>query len=226
MRYPQLNPFDYLNPPKFIFRLSLTSWLLTLSACFSTHLGEYKPPTDLSKLVDSAETFIPLQVANPLSDSSHGYQYLLAALPISRVFPDDLANMLTDKLTLHAGLNRYGLTKILPNTPLLPRLKVKIEDVSINGYDLIVVRRPSASITITGSLHTAKNTVKECSATGSASEYSRFAFTPHLNQVLERATDSAAQQLIACLGLGGAQESYYEAIRSDTVSPALINPAE
>jgi hypothetical protein len=172
-----------------------------VSGCFSTHLSESSPPPDLDALVESAQVHLPLYVQNPLEGSSHGYQFLLIVLPITRVFPDQLTSLVTTKMTTHAGFGGYGLLSRLPPGTPTPRLEVSIESVSVNGYDLIVTRRPSASITLRGRLFTAEGTMRDCQSSGSFSEFARFAFAGDLEGALERATDTAAKELVGCLGL-------------------------
>lgn len=173
---------------------------ILLLGCFSTHLIDQEPRDDLQRLVQSSHYTLPLVVTNPQSHSSHGYQFVLGIFPLTRIFTDTISETVTAKLQLHAGRAAIGLTtpKLTPTD--LPRLEVVITSVSINGYDLLVVRRPSAHITLQGVLLTPDGNSRSCEVMGEHTETTRFAFSPQLNQVLASAVDSAAEKLIACLG--------------------------
>lgn len=196
-------PPQHTTQRKPLIRRALLLGLMTLvlSGCFTTHLTDSAAVPELDSLVESAQVHIPLYVSNPLEGSSHGYQFLLFVLPITRVFPDELQQLVTTKVTTHAGFAGYGLLSRLPAGTPLPRLEVSIEAASVNGYDLLVTRRPSASVTLRGRLFTRDATTRDCETSGSHSEFSRFAFARDLQAALERAVDAASKELVLCLGL-------------------------
>jgi hypothetical protein len=183
------------------WRLGLLACTLYLIGCFRVELGAFHSPPQLRDLVEASSNPLPLSVTYPLSDSSHGYQFLLGVIPVTRVFPDDLNNLVIAKLAMYAGFSRYGVEVVSPSEKIIPRLEVVIQEVAVNGYDLVVTRRPSASITLSGTLRQVDGHVRECRATGSFAEFSRFAFAEDLKLALEKAADKAAQDLLECLGL-------------------------
>lgn len=150
---------------------------------------------------------MPLYLSNPFEDKGSGFQFLFFILPISRVFPDGLSQLVTSKLTTHAGFGKYGLLQTPLGSRPSARLEVEVREVEVQGYDLVVVRRPSASITLSATLHTTDGVSRACQTSGSYSEFARFAFVPDLENVLEQATDRAAQELIRCLGLAQFSEA-------------------
>jgi hypothetical protein len=177
-----------------------------LSACFRAELGRFETPPEIDNLADSASRHLALSVTNPRADSSHGYQFLLFIIPVTRVFPDGLAELVATKLTMYAGFSGNGLHQDLKADHPTSRLTAHVDSVSVNGYDLLVTRRPSASITLRAALYTRDGSIRECKARGSFSEFSKFAFEEELRHALDRATDAAARELLECLGLFNARE--------------------
>ncbi len=184
--------------------LSIRASLFTtslLQGCFAVHLQSFTPLPQLTQLVESCPTTIPLSVLHPSGDSSRGYQFLLGVIPVTRVYPDSLREIVSTTLATHAGLAHCGLTTSQEHSRELPRFEVAITSASVNGYDLIVVRRPSASVSLEGTLLGPDGTAKRCQAEGSFSEFSRFAFAEQLEAALEQASTRAALMLLSCLGL-------------------------
>ncbi len=165
--------------------------------------------------MESASRHIALTVTNPLSDSSHGYQFLLFAIPVTRVFPNGLADLTASKLTMYAGFAGNGLHQGPGVAHTSPRIDARVESVSVNGYDLLVTRRPSASITLSATLYNRDSSIRKCEAHGSFSKFSKFAFEEDLKYVLDRATDAAARDLLECLGLFDARE--FEAVHGKEI---------
>jgi hypothetical protein len=179
--------------------------LLFLSGCFSIQLISDQPVKDLERLVRSAKSPVALLVQNPESDFSCGYQFLFGVIPLTRVFVQSASDAVVAKLQLHAGQAGIGLHQNLTvnrsTSEKTPRLEVSVISISVNGYDLIFFRRPSASISLRATLFTEDNAPRICEASGQHSEFSRFAFARELNEALGLATDLAAQKLLTCLGL-------------------------
>ena len=182
-----------------------------LSGCFTTHLNNYKSTPGLDTLVSSAEHSLPLNVVNPSPNVSRGFQFLLGILPTSRVFTEDLASIVTSRLQFHAGSAGYGLNPSDELPPTKARVIALISDATINGYDLLFIRRPSASVTMEGSLFNQSGLVTSCAENGNYSELSKFAFESDLIRALELAADQAAQKLTKCLGIG-AQLNTHDAL--------------
>jgi hypothetical protein len=186
-----------------MFRKTLLLILpLSLFGCFTTHLNTYESTPGLDSLVSSAEHSLPLNVINPSPDVSRGFQFLLGIIPTSRVFTEDLEAIVTSRLRFHAGSAGYGLTTHDKSPINGPRLIVNISDAKINGYDLLFIRRPSASVTLEGSMFNQSGLVSSCLESGTHSELSKFAFESDLIHALEEAADQAARKLTSCLGFG------------------------
>jgi hypothetical protein len=82
-----------------------------------------------------------------------------------------------------------------------PHLTVIVKDVRISGYDLIFVRRPSASLTLSGTLKLPNHAPRVCEATADSSEVTKFAFSSELNAVLQESFTTSARELFDCLQL-------------------------
>ncbi len=189
-------------PTKLTLLPAILLILTSLDGCFSTYLEPYIPPTDLSSLVDSSRVKLPICIRSSLDNTSRGYQYLFFALPLARIYTDDLKKMVLDKITTNAGLAGMGLIANSTCAERTPHLQIQIKHVRVNGYDFVAIRKPSASITIDGVAHLSLGTVRECKASGSFSEYKRFAFAPDLSRALENATQEATTKLLKCFELG------------------------
>ena len=176
--------------------------LVALQACFSTHLQSFEPLPQLEQLVESSPTKIALHVQRSDTDSSAGNQFLFFIIPVTRVFPDTTEAIVRSKFITRAGLAGIGLTTTAENSPpVTPRIDVQIDSVAVSGYDLFVVRRPAASISLTATLVTHDGTSRRCSTSASYATFARFAFAKQLEQAIEEASDSAAVKALTCLGL-------------------------
>ncbi len=172
-----------------------------LTGCFTTHLVPDEPWAELDRLVEVSPKRLPVVVYDPASDVSHGYQFLPGILPFSRVFAERASDVVVARLQLHAASAGVGLYKRSPDTQPSSRLEVNISSLDIDGYDLIVFRRPSARVTLSGTLFSSDGLPQVCSEVGEHSEIKRFAFAPELNRALSIATDIAAKKLLECLGI-------------------------
>jgi hypothetical protein len=149
---------------------------------------------------------MPLSIEHRGADRSHGYQFLFFVLPVARVFPDHLSDLVADKLTTYAGFGKVGLLRGVDAPAPSTGISVLIESVSVNGYDILVTRRPTASISLRGQLYQRGVIRRDCRATGSFSEFARFAFAEDLQRSLEQAVDAAARDLLECMGIFSPQD--------------------
>jgi hypothetical protein len=172
-----------------------------LPGCFSTHLV---PATEsdalIDKLIASTSSNLPLKISFPEAQKSHGFQFIIGIIPFSRIFAEKLPDTLTAKLQFHAAKSGYGLTQN-SSSKSGHMLSVNVDNLSLNGFDILVIRNPSASVSLTGTIRLASGRSKVCSAQGSSSHLAKFAFSPQLNHALDLALDSAAKDLLSCLGL-------------------------
>jgi len=175
--------------------------LLAVSACFAVHIPPEDTAPEVKRLLESTSQTVALVVNNPTAESSHGHQFMLGIIPVTRIFPDGLTEIVTTALQVQAGLAGVGLVKETASNSAQTYLDVTIQDVDIDGYDLIVLRRPSAHVTLRGTVKSPLGSIRVCEKDGHYSELSRFAFTAELRQALENAAKNAAAGLLECLGV-------------------------
>lgn len=178
----------------------LCTLLASFCGCFSTHLPETTIPSHLPRLLRLSEQDIPTTLKYASSTQTLGYQYLLA-MPLSRVYAPHLQKILTQRLALHAGINKYQLIFNNPSAIADTRIEVSIKDIRVNGFDLLVVRKPTTHLTIQATLYRFGKSSRECTTRQDVSDLKAFAFSEELQAVLETAIDRAAQDIITCLGL-------------------------
>lgn len=179
----------------------LTTFLVSLTGCFTTELPEVPGPSALPQLINAAEIQMPLKVAIGDESENIGYQYMLFGIPVARVDAPFISAVVRNALTTHAGVGQIGLMPPSEYGLENPRVEVRVSKLRVNGYDFLFFRRPAASITMVGTFHQRPGRMRECEVTGEYAEFAKFAFADDLNRVLEQASDTAAEQLVSCLGL-------------------------
>ena len=105
------------------------------------------------------------------------------------------------QLSIAAALRGYNLIRHQPPSPPPTRLEVSISSLTINGYDLLVVRKPTASVSIKGSLYRDNQLTRECEATSVASSAASYAFAGELQTAEAEVLLNASADLLNCLGL-------------------------
>jgi hypothetical protein len=195
--------------PTIEFRYGLLLPLVALlTGCFRTALPSLPAPAALPRLVRAADTQIPLYLSTPEGNRRLGFQYLLMAIPVSRIYSSHVADLVRTTLTTRAGFGRVGLVAPSRLGPMTnSRLEVSVSSVSVNGWDFLIIRRPSASIALSAEYIAPTGIAHSCEVTGSHSKLSPFAFERDLNEVLEGASVDAATKLIDCLRLGDGSRS-------------------
>lgn len=179
---------------RFLGPLSLAT---SVAACAGANLAT--PPTDpaLKRLLNTAYTNVDLLIETDLpTPTIVGHQYLLAILPFGRVRVEDVRSYLEEKL-ITAGAMRG----IMFNHSGEPRktealLKVRINSLSVSGYDLIFFRRPFADVQISGELLLKDSRTYAASVQHEKGDYTRFAFEPELQAVLDKAATEACDSLL------------------------------
>ena len=132
---------------------SLLTPLLLCAGCFASYVAPPPLPLEVQRLVATADRLVELRTTLPDPSTRVGHQYLLFLFPLTRVYPQELSTGLETQLQLDAASRGYRLVrgKPAPGKGGL-QLSVEVAEISLNGYDLLFVRRPSASVTLRGSL--------------------------------------------------------------------------
>jgi hypothetical protein len=196
-----------------IRNLVTTITTVLLSGCFSVDLPPQTPPDGLRKLAQLSDVNLPVRISTDgLTDSRRGFQYLFMALPISRVHTPNLANDALTQLSVAGGLRGYSFRLLNDNetTPLY--LDLRITDASVNGYDLLFIRKPTSTVSLDAKLIEGGIVKRECSVTQSASNTSHFAFSAELQSALGEALLQSSYKALDCLSLGAPYSSDVESI--------------
>lgn len=174
---------------------------IALVGCFSSSLSPTTvAPREVERLRLLAEKRLPLSLKLTTPPATAvGYQYILLMFPVARVYAPALRQDVVDGLTATAAAAGHSIETLSASQVTSPRLEVTASNVTVSGYDLIFVRRPSASITLKATLSSPGRLDRTCEAFGSVTRTKRFAFAPELEQVLRESIEAATRDLAACL---------------------------
>jgi hypothetical protein len=173
-----------------------------LSACFSFQLPPLEHPAEVQRLLNIPDVPMALRLHVEEPSSSVGYQFVGALVPVTRVYAPHIERDIATHLAIEAAARRYKLQPELGGTTTsYPHLTVNVSDLRISGYDLIFVRRPSASITLTGILELPNHPQRRCETHAEDAATTRFAFSTELNMVLQDVLRTSTRELFDCLGL-------------------------
>jgi hypothetical protein len=175
---------------------------IALTGCFSTELEPLEPPSGLEKLESVSDTTIPVRLQTTgLQERTLGYQYLFMAIPLARVYAPNLENDLRLQLSVAGGLRGYRFIEPTDTSKLL--LEITVEELSVDGYDLIVVRKPTSSVTMKARLTRNGDVERECVESYQASNTAHYAFAGELQQALSESLLHGSYKLLDCLGFKG-----------------------
>lgn len=186
------------------------SWAITLSVatcltgCFPMEVTGLEAPSGLEKLLAVSDSNVPISIdTRGYQNRSLGHQYLLMAIPITRIYLPSLEGDTALQLSVACGMRGYRCSTN-PSNVGQQTLAITVTDVNINGYDLLVVRKPTASVTLTGELRRGGEVVRSCEESSSATNTAHYAFNAELQHALGEALLQASYKLLDCLGLTGA----------------------
>ena len=83
-------------------------------------------------------------------------------------------------------------------------LEITIRDARVNGYDLLVVRKPAASVTMFAQLFENGEVIRSCEENYTATNTTHYAFTSELQSALGEALLQGSYKLLDCLGMNRA----------------------
>lgn len=164
-----------------------------------------EPPSGLDKLIEVSDSSLPVTInTSGFDNRTVGHQYLLMAFPITRIYLPSLKNDLGMELSVACGMQGYRCAPLEPDTTR-QTLAVTLTALSVNGYDLLFVRKPTASVTLSGELRRDGELVRSCEESSSATNTAHYAFNAELQHALGEALLQASYKLLDCLGLSGAK---------------------
>lgn len=189
-------PHRILNP-------LITLATFAVSGCFSVSLPEQTPPDGLHKLAQLSDVRLPVRISTDgMEASRRGFQYLFLALPVSRVYTPTLAADLLTQLSVAGGLRGYSFRQLADNEVAPLYLDLRITETSVNGYDLLFIRKPTASVALDAKLIERGVVNRECAVAESASNTAHFAFSAELQSALAEALLQSSYKALDCLSLG------------------------
>ena len=175
--------------------------LLTLSACFSTHLPALDHHASIQRLRQLASTELALSVNSEAVNGVAGFQFL-TVLPVTRVYTPNFKEDLSAQLSLDAGLRGYRTVSPESAGGSTNHLSVTVQELTVSGYCYFIMRQPHAQITLRGELRAPDgHLISSCETAASSSFTARFAFSTELNEVLRISITDASAQLFTCLGI-------------------------
>jgi hypothetical protein len=80
-------------------------------------------------------------------------------------------------------------------------LEITIRDLTVNGYDLLVVRKPTASVTMSARLFEDGKLARACEERYIATNTAHYAFAAELQNALSESLLHGSYKLLDCLGL-------------------------
>jgi hypothetical protein len=185
-------------------------WIITLvapfllTACFSTELTPLEPPSGLEKLVNLSDSNIPVQIQTAgFHDHFVGHQYLFFAIPMTRIYLPNLEADTRMQLSVACGMRGYRCTESATQGSKRV-LEITIRDARVNGYDLLVVRKPAASVTMFAQLFENGEVIRSCEENYTATNTTHYAFTSELQSALSEALLQGSYKLLDCLGMNRA----------------------
>ena len=182
-------------------------WLLNftlitlLTGCFASELPPVEPPSGLEKLLSVSDSALPVRIQTEgFSDSSLGHQYLFFVIPLTRVYAPAVATDLRTQLSVACGMRGYRCSE--EPTPASARmLEITIRDLTVNGYDLLVMRKPTASVTMAAKLYEKGQVTRACEESYTATNTAHYAFAAELQNALGESLLHGSYKLLDCLGL-------------------------
>lgn len=182
-------------------------WLLNftlatlLTGCFVSEVPPVEPPSGLEKLLSVSDSDIPVRIQTEgFNDRSLGHQYLFFIIPLTRIYTPALVADIRTQLSVACGMRGYRCSEE-PTSDAPRMLEITIRDLSVNGYDLLVMRKPTASVTIAGTLYENGHVTRSCEESYTATNTAHYAFAAELQNALGESLLHGSYKLLDCLGL-------------------------
>jgi hypothetical protein len=182
--------------------------LCALTSCFPTELPPLDTPPAVARLDALADGDVALSLDTQPVEGVQGYQYL-TVFPVTRVYTPSVESEVTNQAKIQLGLKGYRV--VAPQSGRHPeyQLDLTVEEFSVSGYCYLLFRRPSAFVSLKGTLRSPEGEVlRECSGTGKSSFTARFAFAPELNEARRIALTDAMVALVDCFELKKPRPSF------------------
>ena len=184
--------------PKWLLNFTL---ITLLTGCFASELPPVEPPSGLEKLLSVSDSALPIRIQTEgFNDRSLGHQYLFFVIPLTRVYAPAVAKDLRTQLSVACGMRGYRCSEE-PTTASGGMLEITIRDLTVNGYDLLVMRKPTASVTLAAKLYDKGQVTRACEESYTATNTAHYAFAAELQSALGESLLHASYKILDCLGL-------------------------
>jgi hypothetical protein len=190
-----------------VTRLQGARWLLNLitatllTGCFSSELPPIAAPSGLEKLLSVSDSAIPVTIRTAeFNERSLGHQYLFFLIPLTRIYVPTLTTDIRTQLSVACGIRGYRCSEE-PTSTSKRMLEITIRDLTVNGYDLLVVRKPTASVTMSARLFEDGKLARACEERYIATNTAHYAFAAELQNALSESLLHGSYKLLDCLGL-------------------------
>lgn len=186
--------------------------LVLLNGC--AHTVFFGRPLDTTTFALAAGADRPIHLSTcPVEDRlALGHQYLFVVLPFGSLTLGNPGTYLQRRA--YAGMSLAGLRPLTDKRQANdgPQLEVCIKDVSVTAYDLIFVRRATASVELTLTL--VNNGISTTVTTAASNKmYVKFAFKDRLESMLDKAVDAAFEKGLRELSLYAPAQSSSDTLK-------------
>jgi hypothetical protein len=173
-----------------------------LSACFPAVIQPFSYPPEAQRLLALGERPLAVSIHGLAPDRTLGNQFLAVAFPVTRVYAPNIEREIEMHLALEAAARHYKLIPAQSDSHQVgPLLTVNVTELGLSGYDLIFIRRPSATLDVIATLDLPHQPPRSCSTNVEVTKTRNFAFNSQLSDVLRTALEQTSRDLFNCLGL-------------------------
>jgi hypothetical protein len=157
------------------------------------------PPDGLRKLTQLSDATLPVRLRTAdLTESFRGFQYLLMVIPFSRIYTPALEEDLLLQLSVASGMRGYAIDRVSESEERPLVVEIEIKSLSVNGYDLLVVRKPTATISLVARMFEHGALIRECPIEYTATDAAHFAFTTELQNALTESLLQSSYKMLDC----------------------------
>lgn len=187
-------------------RFAGARWLLNfslitlLTGCFASEVPPVEPPSALEKLLSVSDSTLPVRIqTQAFNERSLGHQYLFFIIPVTWVYTPTLTSDLRTQLSVACGMRGYRCSEE-PTASSVRMLEITVQDLRVNGYDLLVVRKPTASVTLSAKLYEKGQLMRTCEESYTATNTAHYALAAELQSALGESLLHGSYKILDCLG--------------------------
>ena len=131
-----------------------------------------------------------------------GRQFAYLVLPLGRVVLPELEQHLYDVAFSELAMRGFRPESVAKSVLLSPRLSFQVEDVALNAYDWLFLRKLSCRLELHSKLSSANGQLLgKWNSSVSEHEFAKQGFEPELRKLLNRCSERAVRESLDKLGL-------------------------